>query len=119
MNQIPERDWKALRPIKNEAMARFCHRSLGEVRRLIDDPGAGGSEHERYLAVHRAVIDNDRRVERMFDGFRRSTAILQLATWVAAGLVTDIELAALSDHTNEIVHQLLKFRRGSEAEPAG
>ena len=115
--QIPERDWEALKPIKEQALARYCHRVLGEVRQLLDDGGAG-TECDCFVAVHDAVRGHGRKLERMFDGFRRSTAFRQLATWAAEGLVTDAELETLGDETREIVHSLLELGDGDHRSPS-
>ena len=100
-HQFPERDWKALRALLPVALDRFCERVLAEVTAITSDTLR--SNHERYLAVYKLIMERDRRLQDAFDDIRRSRAYLQLCYMCELGLVTEEEFARFSDGMRSVV----------------
>jgi hypothetical protein len=101
---IPESDWKVFRRIHPIVLARFCDRILSEVTRLANDTTT--SSHERYLLVVKLLNQRDRDIAAVFDDFRRSTALHQLAIMHSREMLTKEELALFSSETQESVKGL-------------
>lgn len=101
---IPERDWKVFRTVREAALDRFCARVLKKAASVIQDKG---TNHERYLRLYRLLQERDRDIAFAFNDFRRSTAIIQLARIHALGVVTNEELARFSPETRELVVALV------------
>jgi hypothetical protein len=102
--RIPERDWKLFTKLREVALERFCERTLDEMKQLIASSSA--SHYERYLAIFKVVDRQDTELARLFDDFRRSTAIVQLAAMRARKLITDEELATFTAETREAVKSM-------------
>jgi hypothetical protein len=100
-NGIPEADWKKFRNLHKVALDRFCHRTLSDVRAVIDKPGA--DMHERYLAVFELIRNRDKELATAFDDMRRSIALQQLVAQRRLGLITDDEFAQFSPQTQQTV----------------
>lgn len=83
---IPERDWKIFRELHEIALSRLCDKILTEARREIDRPGK--SSHEKYLGLYKLIQKRDDDIARAFNGFRRSTAIMQIGIIHSMGLLT-------------------------------
>lgn len=96
---ILESDWKIFRAIHRPALERFCERILSEVRELVNDTSKGS--HERYLLAIRLLKKRDDEIALVFDDFRRSTAIRQLAIMYSRGFLTNEEFARFSLETQE------------------
>ncbi len=92
--EIPERDWKHLRTIQPDALARYCERILAEATTLIGDETR--SPHERYLDLSQLLRDHNRSMAGAFDDMRRSRAIDRLAAMISLHVLTDAELAQFS-----------------------
>jgi hypothetical protein len=107
-SQIREADWKVFREIHPVVLARFCDRILSEVTRLAND--ATTSSHERYLLVSEPIKQRDADIAAMFDDFRRSTAIRQLAIIRSRELLTNEETARFSSETQEALKSLSEIR---------
>lgn len=90
-----ESDWKTFKRLREQALERFSQRILDQCRALAE-PGAA-SAHERYLELHQLVKEQDRELAAMFDTFSRSSANLALMRMRANGLLSEDELAELSD----------------------
>jgi hypothetical protein len=106
MREIHAADWKRLRPWKDVALQRFCQRVLDEVQRLLAEP-AGGSSHQRYLALFKLIEKRDDELADTFNDLRRSTALRQLAAMRGQKLITDEEFAGFSPETREVVEMFL------------
>lgn len=108
MERISEADWKLFRKLKEGALERFCERVLSEVGRLAAEPGQ--TSHERYLAVHKLLRKQDKKRGNMFDNFKRSEALLQLALMRSQDLFTEEEYARFSPETRARLQRLLDLR---------
>jgi hypothetical protein len=80
-------------------------RVLNEVGRIRADTGK--SQHERYVGIYRLMKERDKELGQTFDHLRRSTALMQLATFRSLKLVTEEEYMRFSSSTREIVDKFL------------
>jgi hypothetical protein len=97
LERISEGDWEKFKPLRTQALDRFCERVLTA---MVAQAGASTqSNHERYLAIYRLMIERDKEIDRIFDSLRRSTAIQQLANMRHSELISDEELAMFSEAT--------------------
>jgi len=92
---ISESDWKKFKRIKASALERFCGGAIEAFEQAIEDHEA--SNHARYLNLYKLVKDYDKRIALLFDDHSRSKAMIQLMLLRQEGLVTDAELATLSE----------------------
>jgi hypothetical protein len=102
---INESDWKIFKPVREKALERFCERVLDEVVRIRAETGK--SHHERYIEIYRLIRERDKELEQVFDHLRRSTAVMQLATFRSLTLITDDEYVQFSAPTRLIVDEFL------------
>jgi len=58
-------------------------------------------------SLYQLFKKRDKEVARLFDDFRRSTALLQLAAIHGQGLLTEAEFARFSEETQEFITVLL------------
>jgi hypothetical protein len=100
-----ESDWKIFRQLHKVALQRFCERVLAESELLHRDTTR--SAHERYLAIYQFFRERDKELAQLFDDFRRSTAVWQIAAIKAHGLLTDEEFARFSQETQNLVAVIL------------
>jgi hypothetical protein len=107
-DRISEPDWKIFKPVREQALERFCERVLAEAERIRVD--IGKSQHERYVETYRLLIKRDKELVQIFDHLRRSTAVMQLATFRFEGLITDEEYMRFSAPTREIIDDFFKGR---------
>ena len=69
MRDIKESDWKAFKPLREQALDRFCGRVLEEVARIGSDQTK--SRHERYIAIYQMTRERDKEIDQIFDTPRR------------------------------------------------
>ena len=105
MREIKESDWKIFRKLHPVAVERFCERVLAESELLHRDTTR--SAHERYLALYQFFHQRNKELARLFDDFRRSTALWQIAAIKGQGLLTGEEFAQFSEETQNVVAALL------------
>jgi len=108
-DRISEPDWKIFKPVREQALERFCERVLAEAERIRVDPGK--TQQERYVETYQLLIKRDKELVRIFDYLRRSTAVMQLATFRSEGLITDKEYMRFSASTRELIDEFLKRLR--------
>jgi hypothetical protein len=114
MHDIKESDWKTFKPLREQALERFCGHVLDEVARIDSDQAK--SRHERYIAIYRMTRERDKEIDQIFDTLRRSTAIIQICSLRLHGLLTDEEVRQFSP---EIVNAVEHFLRHHRDPPAG
>jgi hypothetical protein len=108
LDRINESDWKIFKPVREQALERFCERVLAEAERIRAD--VGKSQHERYIATYQLLKERDKELELAFDYLRRSTALVQLANFRSLGLITDDEYMRFSAPTREVVDRFVDAR---------
>jgi len=109
LGEISEPDWKIFKPVRQQALERFCERVLAEAERIRADTSK--SHHERYVATYQLLKERDKELVQAFDHLRRSTAVMQLATFRSEGLITGEEYMRFSTPTREIIDGFLKRLR--------
>lgn len=105
--EIKESDWKLFRELHPVALERFCARTMAEVKRIVEENE--GTNLERYRAIYGLMKRQDKELAFLFDDFRRSTAIIQLAHHRLRRLVTDEEMARFSSETRERIAMILQL----------
>lgn len=101
MCDIPEKDWKKLRAMKDELLQVACGRILNKISRVIEKSNEGN--HQTYLTLWKTLREEDREIANMFDDVKRSTAILKLAAWYRNKLIDRETLAQFSEETRASV----------------
>jgi hypothetical protein len=94
MIDIKESDWKLFRRFHPIALARFCERVLKDSEIIIS--AGSKNHHERYLELYKLVSEKDKELGRLFNDFRRSTALIQLKFICSLLLLTQEEMAQFS-----------------------
>lgn len=97
MREIPERDWKYLRSVKDELLEALCYRINDGARRIVADQAYG--QHERFLRLYGYIMEQNEVVVDCFDDWRRSNILAKLFHLRHHGLLTDEHLARLSAQT--------------------
>ena len=103
-SEVPEKDWKELRKLREVALERLCERALHEAATILGD--GSKSCHERFLALHTMIESSNREMAAGFDDPRRSRLIEQLAVLVDLELLDEQELARFSAPTREAAETL-------------
>src|SRR6266852_7896903 len=103
---LREVDWKACRKLQAVALERFCERIVNEVGTIASNNSA--SYHTRYLHLFKLIERRDDEIARAFNDPKRSNIVLQLATIVSHGLLTQDELKCLTPELRETVESLSK-----------
>jgi len=103
MKPIAEKDWKLLRAWKKEKLEITCNQMLDRLATITADREAGS--HQAYLKLFEAIREEDHRLGDMFDDLKRSSAMLKLAYWERNGLLSEQELAQLSDETRSFIQR--------------
>ncbi len=98
---IPERDWKVFKELREIALERLCEKILNEAKAQIEQPTK--TAHEKYLNLFKLFENRDDDIARGFNDFRRSTAIRQLGISNNMGLLNGEELRRLTPETLHIV----------------
>lgn len=106
MRDITESDWKKFRPLREQALERFCGRVLDEVAQIGSDQSK--STHERYVAIYQLTRDRDKEIDQIFDSLRRSTAVMQICSLRLHGLLTDAEVRQFSPEIIDTVELFLR-----------
>ena len=104
MKQIPEKDWKVLRNLKDSLLQRFCSEVLIRLKPTIINPGP--DSHQAYLQHWKLLRKEDEELSLLFDDFKRSTAVFKLAAWKSRGLLTDEDFNLFSLETKEVVDRI-------------
>ena len=105
MNNIPEKDWKLLRSIKDEKLNLACKNIINKINEEIENGGV--NYHKSYLNIWEIVNNDDKEIASNFNDLRRSNAIMKLALWKRSGLLTEQELNRFSEDTRKIIKNII------------
>lgn len=97
MRTFPEKDWKYLRSIEAELLAKLCGRINQEALEILQSTDM--AEHERYLRLYRHYRDSDKIVADCFDDWRRSNIELKLLLMRKHKLLSVEMVGRLSEET--------------------
>ncbi len=106
-DRIKESDWKIFKELQPLALQRYCEGIMEEVDQIISDTKR--DSHERYIEMYKIVRDGDKKLAHMFDGFSRSRALDQLVMYYGNDLLSEEEVAQLSEETQEKILAILKL----------
>ena len=90
MNEFPEKDWKRLRGLKDDALDLACERILEKVEKIVGE--RKGQEHKSYLALWKLIENEDHEISIMFDDLKRSNATHKLAAWRRNNVISDVNI---------------------------
>jgi hypothetical protein len=110
MHKIPEADWKKLRSLHETTLSKACAQILDTAGTILNN--RAGREHDAYLELWRLLQEQNEMIARMFDDFRRSTAIFNLAGWYGRGLISDADLARFSEETQRMIKAFTDQKMG-------
>ena len=109
VRQIPEADWRHWKKTSGAALERFCEKIL---KKAAGFERGSGSAHARYQELFKYIKKSDDTIAEVFDNPRRSSAYIQIAKAVQAGMVEHEELSVFSEETKAVLDLLLGRRRG-------
>lgn len=102
MYKIPERDWKVVRKLHPVMLQRYCQQVFQKVEALTPK-GDACDFHKAYLELRSLLKIGDKQMRELFNDLSRSNAIMMVMTWMSHELITDDELAMLSEETVAVV----------------
>lgn len=112
---IPESDWRQFKRVHEVLLERFCQRVLDDLAAVLR--AKDGSAHAQYCRAYQLLKERDQELARAFDDFRRSSAVMQLLLMRRMGLLTDEELSAFSEQTQQTVRAVDLVRDSGAGEP--
>ena len=68
--------------------------------------GAAGSAYDRYWKVYKLIEERKQQMARVFDDFRRSTAVMQLGIMRRMKLLTDEDLGLFTELTRARIEEI-------------
>jgi hypothetical protein len=107
MKDLPESDWKKFNGLLEIAMQRYFERATEEMKRRVTAEHAPAKD--RFWDAFEYAQKQRRRARELFDEYRRSTALIQLALMRRDELLTDEELMPLTQATRQFIQGLLDF----------
>jgi len=105
---IPERDWKYMKKIKDELIARLCERINKESVAILNEDIS--SENEKYFKQYKHVQDSDSIIANCFDDWRRSTLLTKLITLQHHKLISKEHIGQLSEETNQKLKAFMEMQ---------
>ncbi len=106
---IPEKDWKKLRALKDTAINIACERIFQNINKLIESRGA--ESHKYYLKLWNLLREKDKDISLMFDDLKRSTAVFKFAMWKKNGILSDEDFKSLTDETQKRIESICSIER--------
>jgi hypothetical protein len=100
---LPEHDWKRWQQLAPALLNRYCD---SVVANAVGNATSGVSGHEKFLALYRFVDESNADIAIVFDGRRRSNALLQIAAAVIRGIMSESELRSFSEGSQERVRMI-------------
>lgn len=104
MKDIPEKDWKMIRKLKDEVLNKLCGRILSKVSETLN--GSDQTEHGKYLNVYKIINEEDDSIAAMFNDLKRSNAIIKLSLWKQNDLLTEEQFMLFSEETRERIGRI-------------
>ncbi len=102
--QIPEKDWEKFRIIHPIALERFSEQILEEIEDINSQESQ--SVHTKYGKIYKLIKDRDREMGKIFNDFRRSTALMQLHMMHSHGLLKPEEIEEFTEETQQVLNFL-------------
>jgi len=96
-----ESEWKKFKKLKDICLERFCKRVLTKAGSIAS--AKDKTSLDSYYDLYQLIQDEDKNLEKAFDGLSRSRAFMQLLLMYRMDLVEESELDEFEDETkNEI-----------------
>jgi len=103
---LPESDWKVVRNLHDIARERFCQRVLADIERI--NAVAIQKAHTRYLEIFKLIEEQDKEIEWIFNDLHRANALEHLCAMCSRKLLSEDELALLSQEARDHVKWFLE-----------
>ena len=103
---IPEKDWKIIRSLKDEALDLTCQRILEKASKIIE--ANDKKAHAKYLDLYKFIDNEDGEIGHRFNDLKRRNAIMEFSLWVFYDLVSAKDVESLSKETQERVQSFVK-----------
>ncbi|MEN9360395.1 MAG: hypothetical protein RL095_1930 [Verrucomicrobiota bacterium] len=88
--------WKIFTELHPVLLERYCQQVLVELESIQHRKA---SARERYFDLDERIYKRTKTIRRIFDDYRRSTAIIHLAAMRQEELLSDADLARFSEDT--------------------
>ncbi|MCW8275504.1 hypothetical protein IMF27_07150 [Pseudomonas sp. PCH199] len=105
---IAESDWKKFKELCRIALDRFCQGVLADAKAIAQHGAL--SAHARYGMLYGLIQDRNKDMYQAFDANSqsRSSAIRGLALMVMHDLLTEAELAVLSEEARDSISYVVR-----------
>jgi hypothetical protein len=107
MGDPAERDWKFMRKIHDDLLARLCNRINTQAKAIVDDRDT--PDHKKYLSLYKHIQDSDDIIARCFNDWRRSTILRKMIAIKQEDLFTPEEFNGLSEDLRNTIAELEKI----------
>jgi hypothetical protein len=101
---MKESEWKKFKKLKDACLERFCERVLTTASSIASSKEK--NSQERYYDLYQLIQDQDRELEKAFDGLSRSKAFMQLLLMYRMELVEEWELDEFEDETKDEIRRI-------------
>ncbi len=108
MTDIKESDWKYLRNLKKPLLDRLCNRILDDLQAESSIEKRTPDVHQQYLKIYKLIKKWDKIVADCFDDWSRGDIIFNILFLIKRRVITDEEIAQLSDETKERIKVYLE-----------
>jgi hypothetical protein len=102
--EIKESDWKIFKQLHAIALERYFMRALADVERGLGEKSK--SNRDRFWDLHKQIEEHRETLQRTFDDYRRSTALMQLAIIHSLDVLKQEELTRFSPEAQEFLRQM-------------
>jgi hypothetical protein len=110
-HDIKESDWKIFRQLHEIALDRFYQRAVAKLGRV--QLAKAKEPRDRFWQLAKLLDEEKEELSRLFDDFRRSTSLIQLAFIVREDLLTEDEFSRFSPDAREYVQRCLTVVMGA------
>ncbi len=101
---MKESEWKKFKKLKDICLERFCERVLASASSVVSVKGK--TSLERYYDLYQLIQDEDKDLEKAFDGLSRSKAFMQLLLMYRMELVEESELDEFEAETKDEIRRI-------------
>ena len=105
MKDLPEKDWKHLKKVKDKLIQRFCDEVLTKVKLITENKG--NDSYKAYQDLWEVVEKAEDDLSLMFDEVIRSNAFLKLAIWKKRDLFGKEEFEKFTQETRDLISSFL------------
>lgn len=103
---VSDSDWKLYNGLSDLALERFCQGVLSDAQAVVQNEAL--SAHARYRTLYDLMRERDKSLAMAFNIGRRRDISLSLRLLIAYDLLSDEELAILSEELRERVSDAVR-----------